>query len=114
MRRSLSFPLIAVLAVAVASCSFTPGIRSGMGGAGSKRAPGGPVQIIVWSSRPLPQALLEAAKQIPGVLATGTRRTGLVDLLATAGATLPLPLRPAGTVVPVSVTTLTDGLVGAF
>lgn len=73
-----------------------------------------PVQITVWSGRPLPETLLTEARAIPGVLAAGTRVSQLVDLRSVTGADKPLSPRPQGAVLPVQVSTLDAGVLEAL
>lgn len=73
-----------------------------------------PVQITVWSGRPLPETLLTEARAMPGVLAAGTRVSQLVNLQSVTGADKPLSSRPQGAVLPVGVTTLDAGVLEAL
>lgn len=72
------------------------------------------MQLSVTSSRGLPSSVLGAARSIPGVLRAGQRKSGLVDLRAVTGATRPLPRRPGGTILPVSIEGRDPAVMSAF
>lgn len=76
--------------------------------------PQGPVEIVVWSSRPLPETLKPAARELPGVLGVGALGRGILDLRAVAGAEASLPARPRDSVLPVNVSTIDPELAATF
>jgi D-alanyl-D-alanine carboxypeptidase-like protein len=97
MRKSL----IAVLcASALLAGSCSPSIRRIPTAA--PLAPAAPVPIVIWSSRDLPKELHQQVAAIDGVRWVARISNGMVDLIATTGAT-PLPRRAKGAVFPISI-----------
>ncbi|MGH2795354.1 MAG: M15 family metallopeptidase [Actinomycetota bacterium] len=84
------------------------------GGGAVPAAPAGPLRVSISSNDKLPGAVVAAAKALPGVLRAGARRTGMVNLLELVGAEHPIPRRPAGTILPISVEAHEAALVAAF
>ena len=62
----------------------------------------GPLQIVLWSSRQLPEGLVNMAPKLPGVIAAGPRMSGIANLRSVEGADRPLPARPPDAVLPMS------------
>lgn len=62
--------------------------------------------IAVWSSRTLPTPLVRTVQGLEGVSAVGQVARGTLDLVSVSGADRPLPPRPRGAILPVSVTGL--------
>lgn len=83
-------------------------------GAQGPAEPAGPVRVSISSNDKLPADVVSTAKSLPGVLRAGARRTGIVNLLELVGAERPIPRRPAGTMLPISVETHDPALVEAF
>lgn len=84
--------LICILALTGACTPITvqPGSRPTAGGPETlpEPPPFEPVPVVVWSSRKLPPELRTTVGRVPGVLAVGVRRSGVVDLRAVRGARL--------------------------
>ena len=74
----------------------------------------GPIQIVMSSAQPLPEPLLNGAVAVPGVLAAGSRTSGLTDLRGLDGADKPLKPRPAGAVIPLSFVGASPPVLEAF
>jgi hypothetical protein len=74
-----------------------------------------PVRATISSStQKLPASIVAGVKEIPGVLRVGARRSGMISLAELVGAERPIPRRPAGTVLPISVEAHDADLVAAF
>lgn len=70
--------------------------------------------MTVWSSKELPPAIASAAANIPGVLAVASRRSGTLNLVGVTGTDKPLPPRPTGTVLPISVEMQDPAVMGVY
>jgi hypothetical protein len=84
------------------------------GGTTAQAEPAGPIRVTISSNDKLPGSIVASAKALPGVLRAGSRRTGMVNLLELVGAERPIPRRPAGTILPISVEAHDPNLVAAF
>jgi hypothetical protein len=94
MRRIVVSSLCA-LSIALTGCS-----PSRIGSAGI--APSQPVPVVIWSSQDLPKGLDVLVARIDGVRWANPVSIGMVNLVAVTGAK-PLPARPPGAILPVSV-----------
>ncbi|MBI4729558.1 MAG: M15 family metallopeptidase [Acidobacteria bacterium] len=87
----------------LASCTRVGGDPVVRGPLSPSPPPPAPAALAVWSSLDLPQALLDEAPNLPGVVAWTPVVTGTFDLRAVSGAGAHLRARPRGAILPVSV-----------
>jgi hypothetical protein len=84
-------------------------------GATAPEEPAEPVRATISSSsEKLPPSIVAGVKEVAGVLRVGARRSGMISLAELVGAEHPIPRRPAGTVLPISVEAHDADLVAAF
>jgi len=105
MRRAILFFASLTLAVATA-CA--PSVTASE----VRRAAGPDVRVDVWSSRDLPTSLVTSIRRIEGVRRASTLSVAVLNLIRERGATVALPHRRKGGVLPITVGALSPEVGG--
>ena len=96
MRRAiLSLPIVALAVVTACAPSLPRSDTAREGGPG--------VRVDVWSSRDLPPSLVTTIHHLGGVRSVSTLSVAVLNLIRERGATVPLPHRRKGGVLPITV-----------